>query len=374
LKKIVVTARDPASANDIYEILPDLLNNRLLQVKILAQNPAYKIFLDKLTHEEVAEFDLVLFEFSRFDQDNGKFVTGIFDKFKPDILLTGISGPDSYGIDEIALKTSAEYGNKVKTFSVQSYWGDLNESCGVLAQNIFVLDTFAKDVTISRCKGCNIIITGPLQSKRYDSVDIEKERKIFREKHLKHKDSEIKIIGLFGQPLFEYDWYIRTMSLFIDQLNQIKMDIVIAYKIHPKESKKSINWIISKLKQSKINYFVVKEKNILKVLPGTDIVASLFSTVGYDLQNLLARSKNKFSIPVYLFFDNNCRDWFYEYCKLDEIPLAKYEGGVVIKQKSELNNLYSIISEAGHNSKRDNLFFYKNETHIDIINNILINE
>ena len=118
MKKIVVTARDPASANDIYEILPDLLNNRLLQVKILAQNPAYKIFLDKLTHEEVAEFDLVLFEFSRFDQDNGKFVTGIFDKFKPDILLTGISGPDSYGIDEIALKTSAEYGNKVKTFSV----------------------------------------------------------------------------------------------------------------------------------------------------------------------------------------------------------------------------------------------------------------
>jgi len=219
---------------------------------------------------------------------------------------------------------------------VQSYWGDLNDSYGVLAENILVLDNFAKEATLKRYKNCNVIIFGAFQSKRYDSIDIEQEREKFRKKHLENNNNQVKIIGLFGQPLFEYGWYKRTISTFLYQLTKVNLKFILAFKNHPKESEESIVWTIGEMEKLKINYFTVDEKDVLKVLTGTDVAVSLFSTIGYDLQNLLIRTNNAFSTSVYLFFDENLRSWYYEYSKLDKIPVLNNDSSVIIKDQQDI--------------------------------------
>ena len=331
---MLITARDPASANDIFTILPDLLNSKKFKVKIVAQNPAYTIIKNKFTNHFKSE--LLLVEFNVTINESIDIVSSIFDNFKPQFLLTGISGPVDYGVDEIALKTAYMYDNagyKINTFSIQSYWGDLNKNLGVLAETIFVLDKFAKRATLEKCNKCNVVVTGPLQVKKYSNLDIMHKRDTIRKKL---NNDEVKIIGFFGQPLFEYEWYKETIEKFFKALVGLHLPFRILYKPHPKETCESIRWTIKRIENIQNNFILVNKLDILDVLPATDLVVSLFSTAGYDLQNILAQSPIAFSTPMYLFHEQGCREWFKEYCQLDEIPMSHDDMALVVTQSSEL--------------------------------------
>jgi hypothetical protein len=344
--RLLVTARDPASANDIVTVFLPMLKDKRFVVRVLAQNPAYGIFLKKLTPFDARVSQLTEFKSCiKFGGIDNSIVIDTFNEFHPDCILTGISGPDDYGVDEIALSISKRYKN-IKTFSIQSYWGDINISLGSLADVIFVMDEFAKDATLLRSDRCDIVITGPLQSKRFNEINIDQERAVFRDEY---NVDNVPIVGLFGQPLFEYKWYKSTMTLFIETLKQIDMPMMVAYKPHPKEDKASTQWIMNVMAKSGLNFFVINDKEALKILTGTDIAVSVFSTIGYDLQNLLLRSKVAFSIPFYLFFDDKCREWFREYCLLEEIPMSKY-GAIVINNK---DNLAKSIQSAFLDTKKE---------------------
>jgi hypothetical protein len=356
--KLLVTARDPASANDIAQVLPYLINSERFIVKVLAQGSAYSILLDGKTGSNVFEIDFIpsIGDISHEHIEN--ILNEVFLTFQPDSLLTGISGPD-YGVDEISLNICSRY-RSVKSFSIQSYWGDINKSCGALADTIFVLDEFACKVTTKRNSDCKTVITGSLQSNRYDNFDVKSERSAFRLEYGVKDDA--LIIALFGQPLFEYEWYRTTLDLFIQSVNKSIQHARIIYKPHPKETDESINWVSEKLSLSAIEFSVIQDINTLTLLAGTDVTVSLFSTVGYDLQNLLYRSKKSFSIPVYLFFDKDCVTWFQENCCLDEIPLSKNDMSVLITDKKKVSYF---ISEAMTRQQRDKCshnikFFLKN--------------
>ena len=63
-----------------------------------------------------------------------------------------------------------------------------------------------------------------------------------------------------------------------------------------------------------------------------------FSTVGYDLQNLLSRSDTAFSIPMYLFFHEDCIKWYQDYCFLQDIPMSGDGMSIVVRRSGELQN------------------------------------
>ncbi len=371
--KLLITARDPASANDIITVLLPMLGDERFTVRVLAQYPAYDMFLKKLTSSDVDTGQLIEFKPCKEENKiNDSVVISVFNEFHPDCVLTGISGPDNYGVDEILLNVSKKYKN-IKTFSIQSYWGDVNRSLGILADTIFVMDEFAKEATLLRDNKCNIVITGPLQSKRYNEVNIDQERAVFRNKY---NTNNVPMIGLFGQPLFDYEWYKSTMASFIDALTQVNLSVRVVYKPHPKESEASVQWTTNKLIKSRLDFFVDKSQEALKVLTGTDVAVSLFSTIGYDLQNLLRKSKTAFSIPFYLFFDDKCKGWFKKYCYLEEIPMSKY-GSIVVNSKKDIiklvqQSLSSKEKELCHSMILERISANCDSNQYDIVSNTII--
>jgi hypothetical protein len=339
--------------------------------KILLQEPAYGIISKNFIHSIDLLNLLVKFKFCKTDMTHNRLIiSDIFREFQPNCILTGISGPNDIGVDEVALYISSMHKN-IKTFSIQSYWGDLNNGCGVIADTIFVLDKFAEEVTLQRNSDCNVVITGSLQSNRYDNIDIEKERKIFKSKYA--VDESIPVIGLFGQPLFKYKWYKATIIAFIDSINRVKGNIKVVYRPHPKESGKSIEWTVDRLDQSSLNYVVVSEYNVLKVLTGTDLAVSVFSTIGHDLLNLLARSDKVFSTPMYLFFDKKCVKWYQKNCMLREIPMSKNNVSIVVESQYDLDSCieYALTNKRmnSHVNNKQNLL-NNNHGHLLLVSTI----
>ena len=55
MKNCLITARDPATANDLSEVIPALLEVSSLFVRILAQQPAYKILHANLMEKDLLE-------------------------------------------------------------------------------------------------------------------------------------------------------------------------------------------------------------------------------------------------------------------------------------------------------------------------------
>ena len=135
---LLISARDPSSSKSLIVVTKKLLLNKLFKVTLLLQNPAHKIFKNNLNKN--SSLNIYLISKTKQIQKECYF---ILKNTKPDILLTGISGPDD-GIDEILLKLSNEM--RIRTYSLQSFWGHLNKNLGYTARSIFVVDEYSKTI------------------------------------------------------------------------------------------------------------------------------------------------------------------------------------------------------------------------------------
>lgn len=333
--KLLITARDPATANDLAEIIPALGLQSGLKISLIAQDPAFTILQNNPMMKDILE---VIYMQRMPTADINKlesYINEALESFVPDVLLTGISGPD-YGIDEIALKLC--HGNEaIKTLSVQSYWGDINPKCDTPADTVFVLDKYASDITRQRYPDINTVITGPLQTRKYDTFDIESARLAFRQKL--GLSVETQAIIFFGQPLFEYKWYRDTLDHFAEILAAEHNELLLLYKPHPKETKESIRSSLKRFSACNLESNYSYQSESLKLLAGTDLAVSLFSTINYDLQNLLARTEVPFSVPMYLFYEPQCRNWYKDYCNLDVIPMSNNDMALVVEEPSDLSRM-----------------------------------
>ena len=68
-RKLLITARDPASANDIKELLKNLLKDKKNLVKVLAQSPALQILKKEFIQNKFENNQLVEF---KENEDNCK--------------------------------------------------------------------------------------------------------------------------------------------------------------------------------------------------------------------------------------------------------------------------------------------------------------
>ena len=219
---------------------------------------------------------------------------------------------------------------RISTFSIQSYWGDLNRSLNVLADTIFVLDEFARKITLEKCHTCKVIISGPLQEKRYKEIDVVRNRMTLTKKN--------KVIGFFGQPLFGYHWYKITIITFLEKLLELDFQFEILYKPHPNETSESVSWTKNEIAKRNIDLVFSPRSDVLNDISITDLTVSLFSTVGYDLQNILARSPIPFSTPLYLLYEEGCQKWREKYVGLTMMPMSDNGMALVVDQSSELCN------------------------------------
>jgi hypothetical protein len=336
-----MTARDPASAYALLNLLQkEKLKNKFSLI-VVAQSPAHEIlknFKDKMEREQ---HKFLVFEEPEMALDQCR---EILDKYPVDLVLTGISGPD-FGVDEAVLSIAQE--RNIPRYALQSYWGDLNESLQGRPGTIFVIDEEAADQTNKRCQ-CRTVITGSLKHQEYCQLDILKLRRNYRLNV--GLDKNELLIGFYGQPLDFMHGYCETITDAAKELSEFNEKYKLLYRPHPKETAQLREWTIKVFEKSGVEIILDTNEEVEIGLCACDVVLSAFSTCGYDAQQLNRVSTIPLNVTVYLFFNRELKNWFREYTKFENIPLVNSGLAFQVNSVDGINNVINkaLRSEIKH--------------------------
>lgn len=327
---LLLTARDPATAYSYLNLLPAARLENRFSLKIVAQSPALEILQNS---DEKIDSDLHGFPGIPSQDSALDMAREIVDEFSPDLVLTGISGPD-YGIDEAVLSIAQERG--LPRYALQSYWGDLNASLPGRPDTIFVIDEEAANLTIDRIE-CRTAVVGSLKHEGYGQLDVSKLRRDFR-LHAGLLCDEA-LVGFYGQPLEHIDGYFETIIRTAEELAEFDVKFKLLYRPHPKESIGLRKRTIEAFKRAGLDVILDSEATVEPGLSGCDLVLSAFSTCGFDAQQLNRVSPVPLNITVYLLFSPQLASWFHEYTKLQSVPMVDKDMAYQVGIVEEINNV-----------------------------------
>lgn len=306
--KLLITARDPATALSFNILLPQIVADSAFDILVLAQFPASELLE---SHSSIQIFETE----PSIGAQLGK-LSEFCDIFQPDAVLTGISGPDT-GVDEAALTWAERHG--VPTYSLQSYWGDINQAGNILPSTAFVLDQKAIELTHKRYPAIRCIPVGSIKHEKLEGFDVFANRYLLRPGLL--IDEQI-LLGFYGQPLETNPGYIKTLERFTEQLHLWSRDFKVMYRPHPKESE-ALRCKTSNLLQQAVgeSFFYDPGLELKQSLSVCDLVVSAFSTCGFDALYLNKMASRAFSSSVYLWFEPELLAWWQTYNQTKNNPL-----------------------------------------------------
>lgn len=313
MKKVLLSARDPGAAGSIAVLCEDLSKTGLFVITLVASGSAYSMLKQK-------GLNPVFFEISE-GKDSVDPVTepvsllfektsGILDKFKPDVVITGLSSFGA-GIDEALI-----YLSDVPVFAVQDFWGDVNLSLGKPADVYLVMDEYAAEITRKRCMARTEIIGSPKYS-RYAFIDIEGMRKRSRE-YLGASEDE-KVIGWFGQHP-DIPGYKDVFGSFLETVVRLKGDYIFFFREHPKfgaSSEKNVDFLRSK-GVSAID--VTGIGNAEEWISACDLLVTPFSLCGLDHAYMSAYSATPLGAVLYLMNNMEIKSFFIKNIGFEHIP------------------------------------------------------
>lgn len=329
MTKLLLSARDPGAAGSIAVLCDDLLKTGLFDITLVASGSAYSMFKQK-------GLNPVFFEISE-GKDSVDPVTepvsllfektsGILDKFKPDVVITGLSSFGA-GIDEALI-----YLSDVPVFAVQDFWGDVNLSLGKPADVYLVMDEYAAEITRKRCGARTEIIGSPKYS-RYAFIDIEGMRKRSRE-YLGASEDE-KVIGWFGQHP-DITGYMDVFGAFLETVVRLKGDYIFFFREHPKfgaSSEKNVNFLRSK-GVSAID--VTGIGNAEEWISACDLLVTPFSLCGLDHAYISSFSAMPLGSVLYIMCSRKIRGFFKNYSGMERIPLVEKELGIWCEDQDDI--------------------------------------
>lgn len=328
---LLLSARDPGAALSIKEIALEAKNDLRFNVKLIAQEPAYSMLKSAGLNVEIIILPKILSKKS-VNQDIFLKIKKILTKIKPNVILTGISGPNA-GIDELLLYQA---GN-IKTYTIQDFWGYVNLTLGVPASTYFVIDKEAAMLT-KNIVDVTALPVGSIKHKRYSEINIDKIRDAFRKKN-KISNNE-KLIGFYGQPFEEYKEYIDTIEEFFKAIKRNYVKCTILYRPHPKETNFQIEKTIKVIKSYNKIVFIDNLSTIEDSLAGCDVVVSCFSTCGYDYLMLNFYYRKPLGIVIYLLFNKKIYNFFLgNSFPLNKIPILSEKIVFNVLNKTHLDDI-----------------------------------
>ncbi|MGC9386986.1 MAG: hypothetical protein ACP5D0_08575 [Hydrogenovibrio sp.] len=307
-----MTARDPATAVSFEKLVPELLNSGRFEIRLLCQSPADEIL--KPWVPESMLFARPNDAFTRVLEDD--FLQQQFASFQPDAVLTGISGPDT-GMDEAVLHYAATHG--IRSYALQSFWGDMNQASGALPDIAFVMDDEAARITHERYPQVVSVPIGSIKHIDYHCYDPLAAR---AEKRPGLVEKDEVILGFYGQPILEIAGYFATLEALSRQLKRWSRPFRLLYRPHPKET--------DVLRQKTLSLFTGAFGERVQLDPFDDIkdslvvcdlVLSAFSTCCFDNLYLNELAPQPFNASVYLWFDPQLIQWWRDYSQLHDMPL-----------------------------------------------------
>jgi len=332
---LVATCRDPSGANAIISVIDRLLRIPDFQITIVSQSPATAILHKKFgrvfKRNKIHHIDL-----SGHDQTSiQECLFSLYNIRKPKILLTTTSGPD-FGVDEIATHVYTKINSIVK-YTIQCYWGDLNTSLNSFPDFLFVCDELAFTNTAAKYPQLNIVQTGYLNEDLFRTFPTLSKRLSMRQIFAHPNDK--KAIIFFSQPLTNYDWYWQTIDDLAIALSSINTPNRVYIKSHPKDDPRDLDRVLKCFQNQYIDTTDISSSDPLDALSLSDLALSLFSTIGSDLQKMLAYSDLTFSVPLYLFHNHAAQSWFRSTTGLRQIPLSNDKLAFVSYNKDDLSSV-----------------------------------
>jgi hypothetical protein len=349
--KVLITSRDYGAALNTLEVVNFLLADTRFELNIVTSEPAYSYFKKNLIQTNLVLLDInSKFYIKELMQEAYMYIK----KYEPDIILTGLSGFNA-GIDEAILSVA----KGIPTFTLQDFWGYINHSLSSYADKYLVIDAYAKEITEEK-HGQNAVITGGLAKyRRYNDI-------VSFNENVKDKN-----IVFFGQPLWQYKGYEKTLQFISEIFHQHKIPLI-HYKTHPSEDKK----YLVKLKEifSYSTKLVVHSdlESVETVLFNTSLAISINSTVAIDLAYLMKYKKRKIALGVFLLIDNELKEFFYKDFKEKIHPMSL--NGIVkeIQEKDEFSKLIKEFLMDNNQGTLDDIF-YNVSNNLEYSSNVLEN-
>ena len=323
--RILISARDPATAHAVGPLVRYARTDSRIRFTLLAQSPALEIL-----QRSVPDVRLLPFPTLSEPKQLLTAARSLLEQIEPDMILSGVSGPDS-GVDEALLAAGGQQG--IPRYALQSFWGDINDSLGEVAETFFVLDRQAARLTRRRYPVRTIPI-GSLRHADYATFDIPGMRRL-RRKQL-GLDSRQRLVGVFGQPLGDRPGYLETLHHLAAKLAAFPPCITLLYRPHPKETDAQRDRTLTILRLAGLTVHLDSEPLAEPSLCACDLVVSAFSSCGLDALYLNALSPQPLNSVLYLLFNPDLRDWYHSYTRLSDIPPVSAGMALLCSEPDEL--------------------------------------
>jgi hypothetical protein len=323
--RFILTSRDPSSAIALKNLILEISVNGEHQLKLITQSPASEMLDSVLSDHVVLNTD-------NASHEPKEILINSFRTFMPDVLICGISGPDS-GIDEIAIEVAKEVG--VPSFAIQSWWGDHNPTCGVLPNTFLVIDQEASKQTRKRFPEAHCIEVGSLAHAHYQDLSV---RKLISDGVMTERiKSSRPSLCFYGQPLHFLPGYVETVRYLWSSMES--RDIRLLYRPHPKETSETLKVLAETIRTScQVPFNYDTHKSTLQSLCSHSLILSYYSTVCIDNIYLNRSSPKVFNRAIYLWIEDDLMDWWGRHNSSLTIPLVDAKIIQTIQRKEDLKH------------------------------------
>jgi len=309
---LLLSSRDPGAAKNILEIAHSAGRHPEMRISAVAAQPAYQLLVDGGI--DVSFFDAPFTtETSGEAYDRNLTEAGRrLDELSPDAILAGLSSSGEGGVDEALIKAAQ---NRMPTFAVQDYWGDVNDFFGASADIYFVQDELAKDLT-TELHGKSSIVTAPpcyASYGKYEALTTQ-----IKTAH----DSRRPVIGIFGQALWAQQGYHETLSELCHSIHRTSPGAIVRYRPHQRESAEDRLRALALFEQHDLDVELHPGQTIEEDIISCHTVLSVFSNSGRDALYLNRVSSTPLASTVFLQFDENLHRHYRSLTGSDEIPLV----------------------------------------------------
>lgn len=341
--RILITARDPAAALHLIEIVKSALQRDVFKVDIVTQQPATRYFQEAGFDPYALDMPAAKTAFSLEGLSLLDKAKELIDTFNPDAVLCGLSTPFDGGIDEAMTAVF-----KGPTFVMQDFWGEANQFFEAKAQLYFALDNEAVRLSKNR-HGLNAVSVGSPRHSAYQHMNIKAVRRKERERIGAKADTTV--VGFFGQALHKVPGYRKTLNTWVEAMISQEGDYKALYRPHPREAESDVFWSVKRFEQAGVSCVVCDSQDVENSLLACDMVCSAFSNCTYDVAYLNYFSDEPLITPVSLFFDPQIVSYFHRMVKLDEFPYLKSGLVFAVNEASELPKVLSVAGSLREKKK-----------------------
>jgi hypothetical protein len=342
IRRLLISARDPAAAYHLTEVVKHATADSRFAVTLVAQEPALSI----MRTGGLSPIPVPLEKAESQDSDAARALLAAADRLlaehRPDAILCGLSTPFDGGIDEALLARSS-----VPRFLYQDFWGEQNAFFGRGPDVCLVLDRMAVEMTWNRHQLPTVVV-GSARHAAYAELKPAERRTAIR-RRLGIAD-DVVVLSLFGQALSSLDGYRRTVEAWVDAVKHLGGRRIAAYRPHPRESADDRRRTPAMFREAGIDVVDWENETVEDSLLASDVVGSAFSNCSYDAAYLNFFSESPLIVPVSLFFEPGVVEYFRQLVRLKEWPYLKSGLVLAVYRREELAD--ELARAAGDETRR----------------------